>query len=880
VGPEAGTLISEREIMGVLLDQFKKLFIKKQEFTAGDEEQLRIEFKERYHSFKLLLNANNRALDIMADMARALEGGKPFGMAFIRASCTAIFVNVFNMVKHIGKLSADKYGELDVRFNDIRQKMDGLLSQKKSMADERLVIPISAVNKEMSDFVGSKMANLGEIKNKLQIRIPEGFVITAAAYDRIIEENGLQMEIDRLFQSADEDNIETRYALSSKIQQLIIQSRIPDDLLEAVKKAYFRLESDTKGKATLALRSSALGEDMRESSFAGQYRSELNVSSDSIFQAYKEILASKYSFQAVTYRLSRGFKDEDISMCVGCMRMVDAVAGGITYTRNPVDMSDDAIFINSAWGLPKSVVDGSDACDLFVVSKKPFRKIIRKNINTKKIKFVCLPEEGVCRTELTGDTKELSSIDDNQAVNLSEIAAKIEDYYATPQDIEWAVDRDGAIYILQCRPLKETKMMEADLSDSTSKTAQDAVIIRGGITASPGSANGEVYLAEKGIDILQFPQGAVLVVRQALPLWASLLNRSAAVVTEQGGFAGHLASVAREFGVPALFGVPDAMDRLNPGELITVDADTLTIYKGRIESVLMKSRPKINLMEGSPVFETLKQVSRLIIPLNLLDPDSPFFSPANCKTLHDITRFIHEKAVHEMFNFGKAHNFPEKSSKQLYFNVPMQWWILNLDDGFKKEISGKYVELENIASIPMLAFWKGFSAVPWEGPPAIDGKGFASVIFQSTVNRNLIPGLRSAYAARNYFMVSKNYCSLSSRMGYHFSILEALVSEHLTENYISFQFKGGAADHQRRLGRIHFIGEILQDQGFRVDIREDNLLARVEGHDMAYMKKRLEILGYLTLHTRQLDMIMSNSSALSHYQQKIEKDIRNILDSE
>jgi len=863
--------------MASLFDHFKKFFRKKPKPTAADVEQLRIAFKDRYHNFKLLLNANNRALEVMADMERALQGRQPFGMSFVRASCTAVSVNVFNMIKNIEKLAQDKYRELNARFIDIQKKIDGVLSQKKSMKDERLVIPIDDVNKEMSDFVGNKMANIGEIKIKLQIRIPIGFVITSAAYERFIKENDLQVEIDRRFQSLDGDDMEKLYTLSSEIQQLIIKSRIPDDLVDAIKQAYNKLESDTKGKVTLALRSSALGEDTQESSFAGQYRSELNVSYDSIFHAYKEILASKYSLQAVTYRLNRGFKDEDISMCVGCMRMVDAVAGGVIYTRNPVDMADDSIFINSAWGLPKSVVDGSGSCDLFVVSKKLPREIIRKKVNAKELKFICLPEEGVCRMELTGDKKDLASIDDENALDLSELAAKIEEYYSIPQDIEWAVDEDGSIYILQCRPLKQMETLKTDLLEPT--VVHDDIIARGGITASPGVASGKVYLVDKGIDMLRFPQGAVLVTRQALPIWASLLNRSAAVVTEQGGFAGHLANVAREFGVPALFGVPDVVNRLSHGEVVTVDADALAIYKGKIEALIVKSETKKNLMEGSPVYETLKQLGSFIIPLNLLDPDSTDFRPVNCKTLHDITRFIHEKAVYEMFNFGKEHHFSEKSSKQLFYNVPMQWWILNLDDGFKKEVDSKYVTLENIASIPMLAFWKGFSAVPWDGPPAIDGKGLMSVIFQSTANKNLTPGLRSTYAARNYFMISKNYCSLSSRLGYHFSILEALVSERSMENYISFQFKGGAADYQRRLNRVHFIGEILQEHGFRVDVREDNLIARVEGHEMGYMKERLEILGYLTLHTRQLDMIMSNNAVLNRYRTKIDKDIRDFFNS-
>jgi pyruvate, water dikinase len=863
--------------MGKLINAFKKLFVKKPKPDSVDVEELRIAFKDRYHSFKLLLNANNRTLEIMANIERALQGKQPFGMSFVRSSCTAVSVNIFNMIKNIEKIAPGRYGKLNERFNTIQQYIEVLLAQKKSMEDERLVLSLNAVNKEMTDLVGSKMANLGEIKNRLRIKVPGGFVITAAAYERFIRENDLQAEINRRFQSADGDNMERLYTLSSEIQQLIITSRIPDDLSVSIMQACKHLTSEAGDRTTLALRSSALGEDGLESSFAGQYRSELNVSIESIFQAYKEVIASKYSLQAVTYRLNRGFKDEDISMCVGCMTMVDAVAGGVMYSSNPVDMRDDSIFINAAWGLPKSVVDGRDACDLVVVSRKAPMEIIREDIKTKKRKFICSPEEGVCRMELNGTTGNQPAIDKKQALDLAELAVKIEEYYAVPQDIEWAVARDGAVYILQCRPLQQMEMEKRDIPESAMEADCEVVITRGGITASPGAAFGAVYVVDKGIDMLRFPEGDILVTRQALPRWASLLNRSAAVVTEQGGFAGHLANLAREFGVPALFGVSGVLGRLNPGEMVTVDADSRVIYKGKFESLPIKSGKKKNLMQGSPVYENLKQASSLILPLNLLNPDSPDFNPSNCKTFHDITRFVHEKSVQEMFNFGREHNFSEKSGKQLYYNVPMQWWVLNLDDGFKEEVEGKYVTLENIVSIPMLAFWDGFTAIPWDGPPAIDGRGLISVMFQSTTNKALTPCVRSAYSDRNYFMISKNYCSLSSRLGYHFSIMEALVSERSIENYTSFQFKGGAADYHRRLKRVHFIGDILEKHGFRVNLNEDNLIARVEGHEMDVMKNYLAILGYLTLHTRQLDMIMANTAALSHYRSKMDNDIQKIL---
>ena len=865
--------------MGQVFDFMKGFLPRKGKESKANAEELRVDFRARYHQFKLLLNANNKSLEIMADIERALRLGQPFGMSFVKATCTAISVNVFQMIKNLAELGPGKYNELSNRFNGIQHNIDQLLTERKEVKDKRLIIPLKSIDKEMADLVGSKMANLGEIKNKIKIQVPEGFSITSAAYQKFIEHHDLQSEIERRFQSADLEDMERLYTLSAEIQQLIIRSRPPEDLHEAIMNACRELEGTVGGKIGLAVRSSALGEDTARTSFAGQYRTELNVSSEEIIEAYKEVIASKYSLPAITYRLNRGFRDADISMGVGCLVMIDAEAGGVIYSRNPVDLSDNSIFINSVWGLPESVVDGSVACDLFVVTREKPIRVIQKEIKVKEKKSIRRSQDGVSRIDLPQDIGELPSIDETQACILAELAIKIEEYYTLPQDIEWAIDPDGAIYILQCRPLQQMETAKISLPEDMIRPDKEDVVVRGGITASQGSACGPVYFADTGVDILRFPEGAVLVVQQALPRWASLLNRAAAVVTEQGGFAGHLANIAREFGVPALFGVKGVRDQLNSGDIITVDAGGLTIYKGKIDSLLVESDIEKNLMQGSPVYDTLKKVSRHIIPLNLLDPDSPDFNPASCKTFHDITRFVHEKSVHEMFNFGKDHDFSERSSKQLFYKVPMQWWILNLDDGFNEEVEGKYVKLDNIASIPMLAFWDGFVAVPWDGPPAIDGKGFMSVVFRSTQNTALTPGVRSRYANRNYFMISKNYCSLNSRLGYHFSTMEALVSDRVNENYVGFQFKGGAADYQRRLKRALFIKELLEKCDFRVEVREDNLIARVEHHEKEYMKKRLQILGYLTLHTRQLDMIMANDSEVRYYKAKIMKDIRELLAS-
>jgi len=374
----------------------------------------------------------------------------------------------------------------------------------------------------------------------------------------------------------------------------------------------------------------------------------------------------------MAYRLNRGIRDEDVAMCVGCMSMIDPVSGGVLYSRNPLNVSNDAIVINSVWGLPKSVVDGSSASDLFIISRHEPMQIIRKEIAFKEEKFVCYPDAGICRLDITGDNRGEPSLQDDQALELARLSVNLEGHYGSPQDIEWAVQEDGSIVLLQCRPLQQIEDYRGGNLETVPDEESGSVILKGGVSASPGTAAGRVFLIKKDVDTLRFPEESVLVTAQALPRWAALMNRAAAVITERGGITGHLANVAREFGVPALFGVEGAVGRLNNGQMVTVDANGRRVYEGEVDSLLVKEQEVKNLMEGSPVYEALKGASEHIVPLHLLDPDAPAFASKNCKSLHDITRFCHEKAVHEMFRFGKDHRFPERSSKQLFCDVPMQ----------------------------------------------------------------------------------------------------------------------------------------------------------------------------------------------------------------
>jgi pyruvate,water dikinase len=864
------TVLAPRRLLRSLLENLPHRSLP---LTEQEVAELRADFQSRYHALKLLLAANTKALELMAEMELAARTGQTVGMSFVHAHCTALGVSVLQMVRRLHELAPGKYGALAERVQSIQRAIGARLRSSPRIVEGPLVLDLASAAAENPDLTGPKMSSLARAARSVGVTVPEGFVVSASAYHLLMQHSDLQHEVNRLIQAAAPERTDEIFALSSAVQQLIASASVPREISEAMSAAADHLHTIHGQKVRFAVRSSATDEDLPGASFAGQYRSQLNVPAEHLAEAYRDVVASKYTPQAMHYRLERGLRDDEVAMCVGCMVMVPAVAGGVAYTGHPSDSRDRKIYISSVWGLPKAVVDGRVAADLFVVEPGPPPALTARYIAAKTTSYVPDVDHGIAREPVPSHRLDAPSLTDLQALEVASLALRLERHFENPVDVEWALQETGVPLILQCRPLTQVSGPPAEEAEPVSAP----VVVSGGVGASPGVGSGPVFWVRRDSDALGLPNGSVLVVAEPLPRWAALLSRVEAVVAEQGGMAGHLATVAREAGIPALLGLGRLEDRLSNGDLVTVDADRLAVYRGRAEGALVRRPRRVSHMAGSRVHRALLQALEHIAPLNLLDPDAPSFRPENCKTLHDITRFCHEQSVREVFSFGSEHRFPRRAAKQLHYKVPMQWWVLDLEDGFTEEVEGRYITLDKIQCAPMLAVWDGMIAIPWAGPPEVSGRGLASILFEATTNPALGSPSHHPYANQNYFMISRSFMNLQSRFGFHLTQVEALVGEREVENYLSLTFNGGAADLSRRTARVQLIGNILENHGFRIRITEDTLTARLSGLQSGAMLQHLRLLGYLLMHTRQLDMVMADDTAVRYYRSKIDSDLQQIL---
>ena len=248
--------------------------------------------------------------------------------------------------------------------------------------------------------------------------------------------------------------------------------------------------------------------------------------------------------------------------------------------------------------------------------------------------------------------------------------------------------------------------------------------------------------------------------------------------------------------------------------------------------------------------------------LGPLLPNVPQSLARNCTCPQDTAAFCHARAVGRLLDLAAADT--EKRVRQLRDGVPKQFWALDLGNDFNGTDRDRYIEVGDISSPPMQALWRGMNALPWQGPPAVNGRGFLSVLFEATANPQLDPAAQKAlFYQKNHFLLAPDYCYLHSRFGFHVVAAEARLTDSPADNHLRFQLQGGAANLERRRLRALLVADLLTPFGFRAEVRHDAVAAWCSHLDMEEGRALAAIMGYIAIHTRQLDMIMQDTAEVA-----------------
>ena len=820
-----------------------------------EEVDEQVHLQEKFAHFRRLLENNNQALETMADMEEKLYGDFVFDSSYLYSQVHKLGEQASSMVTSLNLLTQNRYqADLAPTCNRLREEMLEVLEAVPSIPDTPFILPLSALDQDLAPAVGGKMANLGEIGNRIGLPVPQGFAISAAAYKRFLEASSLAADLAAKLSQADIEDLDSLKTISRELQAMVRRAPLPPDLEEAILQA-----ARTLPTPWLAVRSSAVGEDT-EFSFAGQFATLLNVDAASLPEHYKEIVASKFTSRAIFYWKYQQFSVNELPMAVGVLAMVPARTSGVMFSLDPHAPQADAVMISAVWGLGKYAVDGTVSPDLFMVSRQEPYPITKRRVAQKPVALVCSPAGGVQEITLDPEQAQTPCLTDDQVRTLAEIALELEEHFGQPQDIEWTVGEAGNIIILQSRPLRISTPAFAEAAREPLPEPEAPPLLHYGIRAVGGAAAGRVHQFLHDEDVSGIPPGAVVVARQPSARLVLVMDRIAAIITEVGSPTDHMTILAREFRIPTLVEVGGATKILHSGQLVTVDADAALVYPGIIPELLQRRLESDEEWRSDPVYLKLRRILKLVSGLHLLDPDSPEFQAKNCRTLHDITRFCHEKAMDAMFIPDLDRALESHRISRLKTDLPLNLFILDLGGGLK--VTGQeQVTEDDIVSRPFKALLRGFHhpGVSWAGQVAPDLKGFISVFANTMYD---LGKAERGLGGKSFAIVTENYLNFNSRIGYHFGIVDAFISEEKNDNYISFQFKGGAASIERRERRARLLKQILDDLGFKAQTKGDLVQGRLVKLSLLETEQTLELAGLLIAFCRQLDLALASDAVM------------------
>jgi len=816
-------------------------------------QRLRESFRWKYENLRNLLRRNCEHLETLSDIQSHVGDSIPENV-FTHHQISDLLDSTLITIGMLNNITGDNFLKLYGIHRQIAGKIQESLWKVRGKKVPPVLIPLESVDRSMQNYAGGKAGHLGELKKVLSENTPTGFVLTTAAYQSLLNENNLTGQILAMYSKIELDDLRGAEFVCEQIKRFVKNSLIPEPVTEAID--WYLQSLSLSEIPSWAVRSSAVGEDGLFS-FAGQFDSYLNVPSNKLAEAYLKVVASRFNTNAVIYRLSNDVKDAESSMAVLFIPMIDAESSGVMLTANPIDPHDNNVVISSVKGLAVDLVGGQAESDTLYIDRNTLN-ISAQVCGRKESMVVASGEEGLIKQDVPASQVDAPSISSETATEMTKIALKIEDYFGMPQDIEWVLDKAGKCWIIQSRPLRTGDFSPQD----SAEPAESRVLTRGGSTIYPGRAQGRLYYLESAGRLHEVEKGAILLTRQAVPEITSVFHRISGIITEEGHPTSHAANVAREYALPSLFNVSDAVEKLRDASEVGLDSIRKTVYAG----LPWPNLPRWEISRHSRRREKPGILRELIFQLNLTDPMDSNFNSAGCRSIHDIIRFVHQKAVISLFDLGdeQVKNLRE-SFKVLDSTIPLHLTVLDTGDTIDKGFSRhRKVPPEAILSEPFRALWKGIAnpEISWAGRTSVSLSGVASVVMTS-MSRNI--DATRQMGDRNYIIIGPEYLNFNARLAYHYTMIDALVCDKPHNNYIIFRFRGGGAGRARRDLRARFLTGVLRFIGFSVDQREDLVTAWYKGYSKEASAENLEILGKLMGCARQLDMLTADVRKVNYY---------------
>lgn len=817
-------------------------------------------FSMLFKKFRCILERNIRILELMADMGDKLSGEYVYDRQYIHTITEELNNLLRQHISNLGDLEQHKNTELLNSFERIHNRIREEISGNHSVSEisfTRFPEELSTESNHALSELGNENIIMGEIINILKLPVPDGFFVTTRVFSDFMEYNGLIPHARECFSLSEKGGGKPAEKAFRDLRVIILNGKFPDPIVWDISAAAENINRKSgRDLVSYAVRGC---EQMKEkgSAFNPQFKTFLNVPQKELLNAYKEVIADFLCSSGLKY-----YPENDFAVSASILSMVDSATSGFLYTIDPEFPEKETMIVDATFGLGGSLKDVKGSLDHYIVSRDPPHHVLSMDVTRKDRMLTLRSSGGTIWMNIPHYTCRAPSLKPSQIKILAETAILTERYYKRPLEITWCFDRKENFFILRTNLLNIRNSAPNTILPVEAAIRNAKVLFSGkGMVVQGGIATGKVYVVRNDEDLEQLPAGSILVSSQTSPRFSRVIRKVKGILTCIGSPTGHMATMAREFRVPTIVNCGNAVKELKTGDEITIDAAYNVVYSGAVRELQRYELIEEDLFEESEEYLLLRRLLKHISPLNLIDPHSRNFTPSGCRSYHDILRYVHEKAVQKVIDLSKTYKHRRQIPiRRLETDAPLGIFIAEIEEKIKPGVENRIQE-EEVNSVPMRALLQGLhESGMWSTEPLSIDIGS----FMSSLTRTFSHSLSGPdHAGMNLALVSGEYMNLNLRLGYHFTVIDAIIGDRPEENRISFRFFGGVTDFSRRSLRVKFIGTILERFDFRVELHGDLVVGRIKKAAKSRMIEKMKLLGGIIGYTRQLDIQMSSESCLA-----------------